>query len=272
MDDEGKFTPEVEFFAGQYVFKANDTIKDQLRQVQALKGEELLAHSYPHCWRCKKPVIFRATEQWFISMETNSLRKKALAEIDRVTWMPRLGSKPDLRHDGKPSGLVPVPPALLGGSYSGLLLSELRQLDHYSRDPLPCGGPGFETWNRYLVFLFGGTNFAPAGTVCPHCQGTKFRKETDILDVWFDSGVSYAAVLEARPYLRGPADLYLEGSDQHRGWFHSSLLTAVGTRGEAPYEAVLTHGFLVDARERKNPNPWAMSPIPRKSSKNTGRK
>jgi isoleucyl-tRNA synthetase len=250
VDDEGRFIPEVEFFAGQFVFEANETVKKQLAEVQALKAEETINHSYPHCWRCKKPVIFRATEQWFISMEANDLRKKALAEIDRVTWMPAWGrdrirgmmeGRPDWCLSRQRSWGVPIPAFYCQDCNNWIITNEIiRHLESLILDQ------GTDVW-----FSSSEAQLLPSGTICPHCQGTRFRKETDILDVWFDSGVSYAGVLEARPYLRAPADLYLEGSDQHRGWFHSSLLAAVGTRGEAPYEAVLTHGFVVDGQGKK---------------------
>ncbi len=250
LDDGGKFLPEVEFFAGQFVFEANDSVKNKLREVQALKGEETIEHSYPHCWRCKKPVIFRATEQWFISMEANSLRKKALAEIERVTWMPAWGrdrirgmmeNRPDWCLSRQRSWGVPIPAFYCLNCNNWIITGEI--LNHLEGLILDQGA---DIW-----FSLPEEELVPPGTICPHCQGNRFKKETDILDVWFDSGVSFAGVLEARPYLGAPADLYLEGSDQHRGWFHSSLLAAVGTRGEAPYDAVLTHGFVVDGQGKK---------------------
>ncbi len=250
VDDGGRFTPEVGFFAGEFVFEANESVKKKLREVQALKGEETIEHSYPHCWRCKKPVIFRATEQWFISMEANDLRKKALAEIDRVTWVPAWGrdrirgmmeTRPDWCLSRQRSWGVPIP-AFYCLQCNNWVLTQamLDRLEELVNDQ------GADIWFSAPV-----EQLIPSGTTCPHCQGSQFRKETDILDVWFDSGVSYAGVLEARPYLRSPADLYLEGSDQHRGWFHSSLLASVGTRGQAPYQAVLTHGFVVDGKGKK---------------------
>ncbi|MGA3083768.1 MAG: isoleucine--tRNA ligase [Thermodesulfobacteriota bacterium] len=250
VDDGGNFTPEVEFFAGQFVFEANDSVKERLREIKALKGEETIEHSYPHCWRCKKPVIFRATEQWFISMEANDLRKKALAEIDRVIWMPAWGrnrirgmmeNRPDWCLSRQRSWGVPIPAFYCQNCNNWIITGEI--INHLEALVLK---QGTDIW-----FSSSEEQLVPPGTSCPHCQGTRFRKETDILDVWFDSGVSYAAVLEARPYLGAPADLYMEGSDQHRGWFHHSLLAAVGTRGEAPYEAVLTHGFVVDGQGKK---------------------
>jgi isoleucyl-tRNA synthetase len=250
VDDTGLFTPDVGFFAGQFVFEANDSVKKRLDEAQALQGEERIEHSYPHCWRCKKPVIFRATEQWFISMEANDLRKKALSEIDRVIWMPAWGrdrirgmmeARPDWCLSRQRTWGVPIP-AFYCQDCHNWVISEpiLRHLEALILKE------GTDVW-----FSSSEEELLPPGTSCPHCQGTRFKKETDILDVWFDSGVSYAGVLEARPYLGAPADLYLEGSDQHRGWFHSSLLAAVGTRGKAPYEGVLTHGFVVDGHGKK---------------------
>ena len=250
LDDGGRFLPEVGFFAGQFVFEANDTVKEKLREVGSLKGEETITHSYPHCWRCKKPVIFRATEQWFLSMETNALRKKALAEIDRVSWMPAWGrnrirgmmeNRPDWCLSRQRTWGVPIPAFYCQNCNNWIITKEI--LSHLESLILTHG---IDIW-----FSSTEEQLLPPGIICPHCQGTRFRKETDILDVWFDSGVSFAAVLEARSYLGAPADLYLEGSDQHRGWFHSSLLAAVGTPGEAPYEAVLTHGFFVDGQGKK---------------------
>jgi isoleucyl-tRNA synthetase len=250
VDDAGKFTDDVGLFAGRFVFEANDAVKEALLGVQALKGEETIEHSYPHCWRCKKPVIFRATEQWFMSMEANDLRKKALDEIERVQWMPSWGrnrirgmmeNRPDWCLSRQRSWGVPIPVFYCQKCKNWLITPEI--LEHLEGLVLKAGA---DVW-----FTESEERLLPPGTACPHCQGTTFRKETDILDVWFDSGVSYAAVLEARPYLDAPADLYMEGSDQHRGWFHSSLLAAVGTRGQAPYRSVLTHGFVVDGQGRK---------------------
>jgi isoleucyl-tRNA synthetase len=250
VDDAGRFLPEVGCFAGAFVFEANEAVQDALRERGALQGAEPIEHSYPHCWRCKKPVIFRATEQWFISMEKNGLRRKALQEIDRVTWTPAWGrdrihgmmeSRPDWCLSRQRSWGVPIAVFYCLQCGQWFITPEiLARLTGLIREQ------GTDVW-----FSLSEQDLLPPGTVCPHCRGANFKKETDILDVWFDSGVSHAAVLEVRPYLRWPADLYLEGSDQHRGWFHSSLLAAVGTRGRAPYEGVLTHGFVVDGRGKK---------------------
>ncbi len=250
VDDNGRFTQEVPEFAGQKVWEANAGIIELLRQKGKLLGAEEVTHSYPHCWRCKKPIIFRATEQWFISMEENGLRKKALEAIDKVTWIPRWGrerihlmveNRPDWCISRQRAWGVPIVAFRCAGCGETLLTREIldKIIERARRE-----GADF-------YFAEEARELLPPGTCCPKCSQGDFVKETDILDVWFDSGVSFAAVLEAREELRQPADLYLEGSDQHRGWFHSSLLAAVGTRGQAPYRGVLTHGFVVDGEGRK---------------------
>ena len=250
VNDNGCFTDEVQYFSGQFVFKANNNIIEKLKEENAVLSSQSIAHSYPHCWRCKKPVIFRATPQWFISMEKTGLRKKSLAEIDKVKWVPHWGreriygmieNRPDWCVSRQRAWGVPI--AFFTCSKCETLVINQEIIDHV------CGI--FEKYGADAWFEKGMDELLPAGCTCPNCGHTVFNKETDILDVWFDSGVSHAAVLEERDYLKWPADLYLEGSDQHRGWFHSSLLTAVGTRGAAPYESVLTHGFVVDAEGKK---------------------
>lgn len=245
VDDSGCFTPDVEYFAGMEVFEANEAVKDKLSEVGALLKEEEITHEYPHCWRCKKPVIFRSTEQWFISMEKNDLRKNALDAIRKVSWIPSWGeerifkmiaNRPDWCVSRQRSWGVPITVFFCNECDEPVITQEI--IDHVSNMVEQSGA---DIW-----FTKSEKELVPPGTRCPNCGADRFRKETDILDVWFDSGVSYAAVMENREYLDSPADLYLEGSDQHRGWFHSSLLCSVGTRKEAPYKGVLTHGFVVD--------------------------
>ena len=250
LDDDGRFTDDVPFFAGQFVFDANEAVIEKLREVGCLLKVEELEHSYPHCWRCKNPIIFRSTRQWFISMEENSLRKKALKAIDQVQWIPTWGhdrihnmveNRPDWCISRQRSWGVPI--IALHCQDCGHVLLDA---DLINRVAELVEKNGADVWfEKELNEIF-----EPMPT-CPHCGGSNFRKETDILDVWFDSGVSHAAVLEQRPELAWPADLYLEGSDQHRGWFHSSLLESVGTRDTAPYKSVLTHGFVVDGEGKK---------------------
>ncbi len=250
VDNKGCFTDEVEFFQGQFVFDANKSINAKLKEAGALVKEESFEHSYPHCWRCKQPVIFRATPQWFISMEKNDLRKNSLAAIDTVKWIPHWGrdriygmieNRPDWCVSRQRAWGVPIT-VFYCDQCETLLLDQQIMENIYQM---------FEAHGADIWFEKDVDELLPDNVVCRACGNKSFVKETDILDVWFDSGVSHAAVLEHRPYLRWPADLYLEGSDQHRGWFHSALLTAVGTRQRAPYEAVLTHGFVVDAEGHK---------------------
>ncbi len=250
VNDNGVFTDEVDLFAGQFVFKANDHINQLLAHKGVLLAKEEIAHSYPHCWRCKQPVIFRATPQWFISMEKTGLRRRSLAAIDRVKWVPRWGrerifgmieNRPDWCVSRQRAWGVPITVFICQAC-------DAVHMDAAAMDRIfdQFAAHGADVW-----FEKEAAELLPEGTVCSQCGQGAFVKETDILDVWFDSGVSHAAVLEDRDYLTWPADLYLEGSDQHRGWFHSALLTAVGTRGDAPYKSVLTHGFVVDAEGKK---------------------
>ena len=250
VDDAGKFTEDVEHFAGQFVFDANDNVIKKLDEAGALLGHVPMQHSYPHCWRCKKPIIFRSTEQWFISMEKNDLRKKALTAINDVQWIPAWGrdriygmveNRPDWCISRQRLWGVPIAVFYCAKCKNEVLTKDI--LDHLVA---LVEKQGADVW-----FEKEPKDLMPKHTTCPHCHATQFTKEVNILDVWFDSGVSHAAVLEKRPYLSSPCDLYLEGSDQHRGWFHSSLLESVGTRGRAPYKSVLTHGFVVDGEGKK---------------------
>ena len=250
VDDDGKFTKDVKDFAGQFVFSANDAVIEKLKGAGALLGREEIKHTYPHCWRCKNPIIFRSTEQWFVSMETNDLRKKTLEAIDKVQWIPSWGrdriygmieNRPDWCISRQRLWGVPI--TVFTCKTCGEQLLNQPIIDNLVALVREHGADvWFEREARELL---------PAGCVCPKCGGDDFKKETDILDVWFDSGVSHAAVLEQRDYLSSPADMYLEGNDQHRGWFHSSLLESVASRGRAPYRNVLTHGFVVDGDGKK---------------------
>lgn len=250
VDDDGRFTKEVPFFAGQFVFDANEAVIEKLKEVGCLLKVEEMEHSYPHCWRCKNPIIFRSTRQWFISMESNGLRQKALNAVNQVKWIPAWGreriynmieNRPDWCISRQRSWGVPI--IALHCKDCGHVLLDAKLVNQVA-DLVEHHGA--DVWfEKELNEIF------DPMPQCPNCGGHNFRKETDILDVWFDSGVSHAAVLEKRPELIWPADLYLEGSDQHRGWFHSSLLESVGTREKAPYHSVLTHGFVVDGEGKK---------------------
>ena len=249
VGDDGRFTAEAGRYAGEQVPQVNRRIIADLAADGSLVKEQVLHHSYPHCWRCKEPVMYRATAQWFISMDNLQLRDKALAAINEVSWTPSWGqqriygmveARPDWCLSRQRSWGVPVT-VLTCTACGEILKSEAvcRRIDELFQQK------GADAW-----FLHEAADFVPEGVACA-CGSRAFRKETDILDVWFDSGTSHAAVLEERPELRSPADLYLEGSDQHRGWFQSSLLTSVGTRGRAPYKGVLTHGYVVDGQGKK---------------------
>jgi isoleucyl-tRNA synthetase len=250
VDDDGRFTPDVEFFSGEFVFDANNHVNAKLAEVGALLKEEVVEHSYPHCWRCKNPIIFRSTEQWFISLDHNDLRKRALKGIEEVQWIPAWGkeriygmiaNRPDWCVSRQRVWGIPIVAFYCEGCGKILLRKDLIDFvaDRFAEK-------GADIW-----FDEPANKLLPPKTNCASCGGGQFRKEMDILDVWFDSGVSWAAVLEKNKSLKFPCDLYLEGSDQHRGWFHSSLLTAVGSRGIPPYGSVLTHGFVVDGEGKK---------------------
>jgi isoleucyl-tRNA synthetase len=254
VDDGGKLRNGLPEYDGLYVFKANEPIIELLTKRHALMGRKDVYHSYPHCWRCHRPVIFRATEQWFINMETpmthsdgsvTTFRQRAIKEIDLVKWDPAWGkeritnmvaSRPDWCISRQRIWGVPIAVFLCQKCHT------------------PLNDPAV---NRRIVALFAtegadswyerdAAEFLPPGTTCGSCGGGEFRKEMDILDVWFESGASQAAVLGQEKDLPWPADLYLEGGDQHRGWFQSSLLCAIGTRDAAPYRMAATAGWTLD--------------------------
>ncbi|HUG38492.1 MAG TPA: isoleucine--tRNA ligase, partial [Candidatus Limnocylindrales bacterium] len=250
--DDGRYRAEVEHFAGLTVWEANPRIIEHLRSVGALVASVPISHTYPHCWRCKNPTLFLATEQWFIALDQEGFRQRALEAIrGQVRWIPAWGEeriynmvahRPEWVISRQRVWGVPIV-AFYCESCSTLLLDE-GVVEHVAG--IMRTGAGADEW-----YAREARDLLPAGAQCAKCGGTVFRKETDILDVWFDSGCSHAAVLEQHPALRWPAEMYLEGSDQHRGWFHSSLLEAVGTRGAPPFRSVLTHGFVVDSDGRK---------------------
>jgi isoleucyl-tRNA synthetase len=251
VDQKGRFTKEVgDKLFGKQVFKANRDIIDWLDSKNALLKEEKISHSYPHCWRCKNPVIFRATEQWFISMKTNDLLKKAVENIHKVNWVPAWGKDRILgMTENRPDWCISrqrawgVPIIAFTCKNCNELLQDKKIVDHVADI---VAKEGADAW-----FVRTPAELLPSGTACKKCGGKDLAKEMDILDVWFDSGVSHAAVLKQRKELSWPADMYLEGSDQHRGWFQSSLLTSVGATGKVPYRTVLTHGFTMDGAGKK---------------------
>jgi isoleucyl-tRNA synthetase len=256
VDEKGILRDGLPEYTGQYVFKANPIIVELLRQRGALLHSEKLEHSYPHCWRCHNPVIFRATEQWFISMETpmpggkskdDTLRTRTLEEIKKVKWDPAWGeerlsnmiqTRPDWCISRQRVWGVPIAVFLCEGCGKPLNDHAVNQkvVELFRRS-------GADAW-----FTSESDTILPAGTKCPHCSGTKFEKETDIFDVWLESGASYLALIDDEPSYPWPSDLYLEGGDQYRGWFQSSLLCAMGTHGTPPYRGVVTPGWTLDEK------------------------
>jgi isoleucyl-tRNA synthetase len=243
---DGSYTDAVPGFAGVHVFEAEKPVVQALTEHGALLARGTLRHSYPHSWRSKAPLIFRATDQWFIAMDgPDRLRAKALAAIDATRWIPEAGRariramvehRPDWCISRQRAWGVPI--AVFVHRETGEVLRDPEVVERIARAFEEEGADAW--WTR-----------DPQEFLGERYRAADYEKVTDILDVWFDSGATHAIVLERRPDLKWPASLYLEGSDQHRGWFQSSLLESCGTRGRAPYEAVLTHGFVVDAEGRK---------------------
>ncbi len=249
VTNQGTFIDTLPLFGGKQVFEANKDVIEHLKSIDALLFTENIEHSYPHCWRCKQPVIFRATEQWFIKVDEHDMRDIALEKIRETKWIPETGenritsmvkNRPDWCLSRQRYWGVPIPVFYCNGCRKDILTRET--IDNVEKHFMKEGA---DAW-----FSHPPEDFAE-NMVCPECGGKEFYKETDIIDVWFDSGVSHQAVLGLRDNLTYPADLYLEGSDQHRGWFQSSLLTAVGCSNTSPFKTVLTHGFIVDGNGKK---------------------
>ncbi len=248
LDDSGFFTEEAGQYAGMRFDDGGRKVTADLKAGGALISALPFEHQYPNCWRCKQPVLYRATEQWFASID--GFRKEALEAIKKVHWTPSWGEERiynmiSERQDWCISRQrvwgMPIPIFYCSGCNEAIINEETIEAVSalFSRE-------GSDAW-----FAREASEILPPGFKCSHCGHDQFRQETDTMDVWFDSGSSHAAVLETRPDMRWPADLYLEGSDQYRGWFHSSLLTAVATKGEPPYNAVLSHGWVVDGDGKK---------------------
>ncbi len=241
---DGHFLPDTPLFAGEFVFDANPKVIEVLQENKRLLRHQNLRHSYPHCWRHKTPIIFRATPQWFISLEKNGLRQRALETIKEVEWLPDWGEERiRLMVENRPDWCVSrqrfwgVPITLFIHKTTGEL--HPNTVDLIEQVAQQVEKKGIEAW----------FSLAPADLLGD--EADEYEKTTDTLDVWFDSGVTHSSVLESQMQVGVPADLYLEGSDQHRGWFQSSLLSSIGMRNDAPYKTVLTHGFTVDAEGKK---------------------
>ena len=251
VDGKGKFTSEGGEFAGRNIYEANGGIIEKMRSNGALIKAEETTHSYPHCWRCKEPIIFRATQQWFLKVDHKGLRDRLEKAIDgEVEWIPSIGKdriasmvrlRPDWCLSRQRYWGVPIPAFQCSSCGNTFTSSEIiRRVAELTMDE------GADVW-----FEKGIDELIPGGQSCDKCGSKDLIKETDILDVWFDSGVSHSAVLDARCELSFPADLYLEGSDQHRGWFQAALITSMAIKERPPYRKVLTHGFVVDGEGKK---------------------
>jgi isoleucyl-tRNA synthetase len=250
LDPGGHFNESVEMFAGLKVSDANPKIEVALKERGRLWHREDYDHSYPHCWRCHNPVIFLATSQWFIAMDAKHFRERALKAIGDTRWIPAWGqariegmiaNRPDWCISRQRVWGVPIPAMDCTKCGTPVLTKAL-----VDKAAAVFDVHGADAWYERPI-----EEFIPGGLACASCGGAEFEREANILDVWFDSGSSHEAVLPFRADHHWPADIYLEGSDQHRGWFHSSLLVGIGTRGRAPFNQVLTHGFVMDEHGRK---------------------
>jgi isoleucyl-tRNA synthetase len=281
VDAGGRFLETVELFGGERVFDANPHVEEALAARGRLWHREVLVHQYPHCWRCHNPVIFLATSQWFVRMDgepsimcedgqSRTLREAARHAIDhQVRWIPAWGrdriynmvsNRPDWCISRQRAWGVPIPAVACTACGEAVMTAELVDraaaiFEQYSAD----------AWYERPI-----EEFLPPGFACPSCGGTTLERETDILDVWFDSGSSHEAVLPRYPDLTWPSDMYLEGSDQHRGWFQSSLMVALATRGRPPFREVLTHGFLIDLEGRKMSKSLGNAIVPQEVIKESG--
>jgi len=249
VDSKGRFSEEFQEMMGVNVFDANPKIIELLKSKNALLHSEEVTHSYPHCWRCKHPIIFRATTQWFISMDRNNFRQQALGEVKKVKWLNEWGetritkmieTRPDWCISRQRAWGVPIF-AFHCKSCGEIIVTE----ESMKKTRELIKKEGSDAWFRYSADEILGKDFK-----CPHCHKQEIEKENDIFDVWFDSGSSSFAALYGKHGLNWPADIYLEGSDQYRGWFQSSLLTAVGFKGLSPFKSVISHGWVVDAQGR----------------------
>lgn len=247
VDDKGHLTADAGQFAGLYYEKSNAAIIEQLKQTGHLLASEKIEHQYPHCWRCKDPIIFRATEQWFASID--GFRDEAIKAIDTVKWVPDWG-KERITAMVRDRGDWCISRQRIWGVPIPIFYCKECKKELINDQTIEAVAKLFKERGSNAWYEVDSKDIIPEGIKC-ECGCNEFEKEQDIMDVWFDSGSTHAAVLETFEGLHSPADMYLEGSDQHRGWFQSSLLTSVATRGRAPYKIVLTHGYVVDGEGRK---------------------
>jgi isoleucyl-tRNA synthetase len=269
VDDRGYFTKDAGQFEGLHITrKGNQAVIDALKENGALLAESLISHSYPHCWRCHKPVVFRTTEQWFMALDHNGLRRRILDEIESIRSYPTEGrnrlymmidTSPDWCLSRQRSWGVGIPVIFCKDCREPVMSKEM--IDKVYQDALANGS---DSWYEKDV-----AEFLPAGFKCPKCGASEFVKEQDVLDVWFDSGSSCRAVTEAA-YGSFVADVYLEGSDQHRGWFNKSIIVGTATKGASPFKDLVTHGYVLDAEGKKMSKSRGNVIAPKEAVKNLG--
>ncbi|MEG1778496.1 MAG: class I tRNA ligase family protein, partial [Oscillospiraceae bacterium] len=248
VNNQGKLTAYAEQFAGMSTGEASKAIGKHLQETGMMFTSQRMIHQYPHCWRCKEPIIYRATEQWFCSVD--GFKEEAIKAIEGVEWIPAWGEE-RIKNMVRDRSDWCISRQRIWGVPIPIFYCEHCNEPHIDEASIKAVSEAFRENGSDIWYMKSAEELLPKGTVCKHCGGTSFNKETDIMDVWFDSGTSHAAVLQDNTDLKWPCDLYLEGADQYRGWFQSSLLTSVASTGQAPYKAVCSCGWVVDGEGRK---------------------